>query len=176
MKTRLGKWLNYLPLRFGLASLLVVLTIGCAALGVFMNRVHRQQRAVAEIQTWEGGAAYYDYYEFVDNPAELSFGSSYTARWDPPAEPTKHWLTQYIGDDFCHNVVGVSVSADRVDEAIPVLKTLPHLERIDVNKYYDEAAMFDHGVLEAGAQQRQRAIEQLQAEFPDCEVGSIFFR
>lgn len=171
--SRYNSGMRNLPLRFGLATLLIGFTVCCLGLGVYMNRVHRQQQAVAEIQAWEGAAVFYDFHKSIDI-ADLGFGNRGFGH-QKDAEKGKHWLAKYAGDDFCHNVVRVEISADDVDKAIPVLRTLPHLQRIEVAKYYETHGWLDEQSAEEGERQLQSVIKQLRLEFPDCEVGEVYF-
>lgn len=158
--------LNTFRFRFGLATLLIVLTVCCVAFGVYMNRVHRQQQAVAQIESWDNGVVFYDFH-----PSEWNgFFSGGFGQFRHEPEFEKHWLAEYAGDDFVHNVVRVRINPQMVDEAIPVLRMLPGLVEIEVNNEY-RIADGSYRLVEEDNPELKNVIERLKQAFPDCHVS-----
>lgn len=83
-------------LQYGLRSMLVVMSITCAVLGWYVERIRRQQRAVAALIS--AGAKIY-YYDEVDEPRSV-------AEWVEYLTPAR--ISTALGIDFFRRV-------DRVD-------------------------------------------------------------
>jgi hypothetical protein len=109
---------------------LFVLVI-CAMLGVYVDRVQRQQAAIAAIEK-SGGRALYDD-QIKNGPSD-----TLAERWSPA------WLRQKLGDDYFHPIVMVSMSslgisgqrqqASAADELLSHLDGLPRLEFLDIQE------------------------------------------
>lgn len=165
--------------RFGLAALLIALTICCVALGLYVQRIQRQQHAVATILSWTDTAVEYDFYPHPNPTTDTGFGviehddinwiyaqaasaTVFRSHNYPPPEPVRHWSTQYVGNDFAHHVVGVEIPAEKVEEAMPVLMRLPRLNTIAVWKlqHYNSE----------NPTEMEDALDLLRQKFPNCEV------
>jgi hypothetical protein len=122
MSSRTATFLRSL-LRFRLRTLLLAVLVISVAMGIYVNRVRRQQASIAAIKRL-GGATYYDYARKLGDDAGQC--------WAPA------WLRRTLGDDYFHSVVEVNIDfsvrgpANRrlTDEALAHLKGLPRLERL----------------------------------------------
>jgi hypothetical protein len=111
-------------LRFRLRTLLLAVLVISVGMGVYVNRVKRQQESIAAVKRL-GGWAYYDYV-ISDDPYN-SQGKS----WAPA------WLRQNLGDDYFHTVGVVNMDFDiesgrkndhLTDEALAHLSGFPRLQ------------------------------------------------
>lgn len=82
---RIRRWF-----RFSLATMFLVLTIGCIALGWIVNRAHNQRQIVARIRAAEG-SVWYQSEEYVRGP-------NFERIYHKPAGPK--WLHDVLGIDY----------------------------------------------------------------------------
>ena len=89
-------------LRFGLRTLLILLTVGCVWLAIVFNQCRRQLRAVEAIEQ-AGGLVGFDYQFDAGKKAVPSPG--------PP------WLRWIVGDELFRTPVHVEIRGDGIDDA-----------------------------------------------------------
>lgn len=110
-------------LRISLRSLLVAITITGVALGVYLNRVQDQVRAVAMIERL-GGRCWYDF-QVDDN--RISHPGS-------PEPSAPQWMRQLLGNHFFTTVIMVSLDQKAFsDDDLKLLTGLRHLKRLDLD-------------------------------------------
>jgi len=138
-------------LRYGLRTLLVVLTLTAIALSVFFGRVHRQRMAVAALRDL-GCEVFYDYYD------EGPWPDVYWKKQREPRGPP--WLRSLLGADGLDRAVTVRLSRESVVKALPHLKRLPHLR---------EAYIYGGGVSCGNSLDNEETRAQLNAEIQAAE-------
>lgn len=109
-------------LRISLRTLLLLVTVLGVALGVYLNRVQQQARAVAMIERL-GGQCWYTYQ--VD---ENRIG------YQTPREPSApKWLRTVLSDHFFTTVIMVNLKQSEVtDDDLKLLVGLRNLKRLDL--------------------------------------------
>lgn len=104
-------------LQFRLRTLLIGLTIVAAILGVVVERVSKQRRAVAAVMQ-AGGTVMYDWHESA--PRTMSTAGR-------PAGPA--WLRRWIGDDYFQRPVLISLfGGARDDSWVQAIADLPSIK------------------------------------------------
>ena len=108
---RIWRWL-----RFGLPTLLGVVTLSAILLALIVNPIVRQRRAVAAVRGL-GGVVYYEGDKpFIDLP------------------PSRIWLRKQFGDDSFANVVAVYLTNTQVNNAgLAHLSGLSRLQVLDLS-------------------------------------------
>ena len=111
--------------RFSLASFLLAITIFCVWLGIQVNRVRRQESAVAWVEE-AGGRVAYGY--------QRDTKGDWTGHWDKggdwawDAEPHgPKWLRELIGDKYFLTVVEVDLRGSKATDLSP-LTDMPDVE------------------------------------------------
>lgn len=109
-------------LQYGLKSLLLAMVCVCLTLGWYVERVRRQQQAVAALT----GAGAYVYYGESDDPFAAESVIEEPTTWSEWLEfHTPRQLRDALGIDFFRRVNGVSIDVGGADS--PVLGRLPDL-------------------------------------------------
>jgi hypothetical protein len=111
--TRKRRWL-----RFGVRTLLVLVTLFCVWLGWFMHGVHKQRKAAARLEKYG---------------AELVYFPVFTMRpWnDILPRSVRRGLNASLPSDDWRRLTSVNVeSADFQDKDLDILADLPHLDRL----------------------------------------------
>jgi hypothetical protein len=111
-------------LRFSLRTLVLAVTLFCIWLGLTTNRVNRQRRAVAMLNS-HGGSVTYDF-EADEIGRHIINGS-------PPPGPD--WLRNVLGIDYYATVVGANVRPRHFtdDDAVAPVAELPQLRGLYVS-------------------------------------------
>jgi hypothetical protein len=113
-------------LQFRLRTLLIVMTLFALWLGLKVDRVNRQRRAVQALTEWTSVGdvqLHYDYQK-VPNPG---------MRWDTRAEPPgPQWLRQLVGEHYFITPVLLAVEDQGVidETGLAFLDDLPDLEEV----------------------------------------------
>ena len=107
-------------LRFSLRSLMIVVTLVCAAAGLASNQANRQRRAIERIQAARG-IVYYDY----------QLDAKLGPRTDDPLPPGPDWLRDVIGVDYFGTAAAVGVNLGS-DELLAAAGELPHLKALRI--------------------------------------------
>lgn len=139
-RKRFPRWL--LP-RFGLRSLLLLVTVGCLALGWHVERVRRQRLAVAELEKGGAEIAYY-------TSAEDDYGDDKDAIKNPrTVGEWIEWLTPNrlriaLGIDFFRRVDSVTFDYEVVDypHLLSRLRDLRGLRQLTLYYALDEDLAF----------------------------------
>ncbi len=105
---------KYRWFQYRLSTLMLVVTAAAIFLGVWTNRVRKQQRAVAAIRQ-RGGMVYYSY---ESGPAGPN-----------PTPPGPAWLRDLLGIDYLDHVVAV-VCDVATDADLEPLEGLPYVESL----------------------------------------------
>jgi hypothetical protein len=127
MSSRVTNFVRSL-LRFHLRTMLLAVLVISVSLGIYVNRVRRQQTAIAAIRR-VGGNVYYDY-QHDGESLDVDRKSSVPA-----------WLRERLGDDWFHSVVNVNViyrndakgtskTAPSSDDFLDALAQLPRLKAL----------------------------------------------
>jgi hypothetical protein len=130
-------------LRFSLSTLLVLVTVFCAWLGLGMERARSQKRAVAGL-TSKGFFLMYDF----QHEGFTSFGSPL-----PKAPKDGMFLTRLLGVDFFHRIESANVSDSSMAIGGPPPAVLPPLESEDVEllgSLSDLKSLLAHRDIDAG--------------------------
>lgn len=120
MSSRVVQFVRSL-LRFRLRTLLLAVLAISVGMGVYVNRVKRQQESIAAVKRL-GGWTYYDYE--VDEKGE----------YDPQGESwAPAWLRRVLPDDYLHSIVHVNMvynddSGGRLDNSQVTDEVLSHLD------------------------------------------------
>ena len=111
--------------RFSLASFLLAITIFCVWLGIQVNRVRRQESAVAWVEEAGGRVAYgYQRDKKGDWTGHWDKGGNWV--WDAEPHGPK-WLRELIGDEYSLTVVEVDLRGTKATDLSP-LTDLPDVE------------------------------------------------
>ena len=127
MSSRIATFLRGL-FRFRLRTLMLAVLVIGVGMGLYVNRVRRQQAAVAAIRQ-AGGNVYYDYQQ-TDGYLDVARESR-----------VPDWLRKKLGNDWFHSVVNVNViyrndakgtskTAPSNDDFLDALAQLPRLEAL----------------------------------------------
>ena len=100
--TRRRRWL-----RFGLRTLLVLLTVACVWLAIVFNQCRRQRRAVEAIEQ-AGGRVLYKH-QLEDEPDPF-------VPFDDDRVPGPKWLRSITGDDLFRSPQMVEINGSSIDE------------------------------------------------------------
>jgi len=126
-------------LQFGLGTLLLVVTLFGIWLGIVVNKVNKQKRAVAAIERLEGQ---------VRSDYELD---AYGSRIPDAHPPGPVWLRKLLGEEYFREVVlvdlaiGSRVGRSRVTDAdLRCLESLPDVEWINLAR---NPAITDQGLV-----------------------------
>jgi hypothetical protein len=111
-----------LRFRFGMRTLLLVLTLAAVWLGLTMQAVRTQRAAVAQLQA-ANGSLLYDYQ------------SNGVASWSRTAQPLgPQWLRRLIGPEYFDKPVLASVTPHvRSDDWVQAVNNLPTLKRLHLS-------------------------------------------
>jgi hypothetical protein len=116
-KPRRRRWIRY-----GLRTVLILLTIVCLWLGWFMTQVQKQRRAVAVLEKYSAAITYSAFYQYSPWSAIL---------------PRRliQWLNGALsGNDILQRVTGVTIERDTLDEQdLAVLTDLPYLRYLSLS-------------------------------------------
>jgi hypothetical protein len=107
-------------LRFSLRSLMIVVTLVCAAAGLASNQANRQRRAIERIQAAHG-TVYYDY----------QMDAKIAPLHDDPPPPGPIWLRNVIGVHYFATATAVTVNVAS-DEFLSAAGELPHLKALRI--------------------------------------------
>lgn len=119
-----GKWKSWA--RFSLRTMMVITTVICVCLAVWVHNSRRQMEAVAALRAIEYCKVYYDFDPEGPYP-ELQ------RRMNPAAvlvQPV--WASELLGIDYFHEAVKVFVGTEDVDLVLPHLVQLPGLREVYV--------------------------------------------
>jgi hypothetical protein len=138
------KWYRY---RYAIVLLLLLAAALFGWTGLRVLRAWEQAREVFAIRTIEDCQVVYDGERFS---AERHRASS--------APPPQTLPESLLGKDLFHRAGTVRLPADRVDEALPHIKRLPYLQRIEVHKYGDS----DGDILQEDAEKIRSAMPNVE--------------
>lgn len=113
------RWLHRLPLRLSVRSLLVLVLLVGATLGLIVHRARVQRDAVAAIERAGGGVMY-----------EWQFKDGIPNREGTPRVPK--WLVDLVGVDYFGSAVYVIFIRECRDQDLAQIGRLRRLERLDI--------------------------------------------
>jgi len=99
----------------------------CLWMGYKVNTV-RQEEGIATLLAQHNVRIIFDYEQAALSTEEIVWGSF--IKHPTPEPPGPQWIRARIGDAYFRKVTAVSLSSDKVDTALPLLKQLPHLREI----------------------------------------------
>lgn len=119
-----GRWKGWA--RFSFRTMMVVTTLICVCLAIWVHQSRRQLEAVAALRAIGYCKVYYDFDPEGPYP-ELQRTLNPAAVPDQPG-----WASELLGIDYFHEAVKAFVGTDDVDLALPHLTQLPGLRIVYV--------------------------------------------
>lgn len=143
-------------LRFSLRFLLVLLTLFAVAAGWFMNRVHKERRAISDLERLGGQISYEDEHRLKDDPMPepTTFRKLVRLLWDAnSADPCEVYFTERFVSD----------------EALAILANLQRVHTL----YLDGSSGADSALLQLEGHRGLRAVSARSANISDAGISHL---